>query len=303
MVLGGRVAVGCPPHAACSAGSALSARPGRLLRLRPPQIPGDELAQELRAVALADQRTQLLPVRVGNADDAVRGVGVLRSTDHADSVRTAYALCPLTDLPLHMHDGKVMHMHTPELPGGELGASISASIQHIELIREKEAKLKAAREEAESQVLHRVGTAYHAGDIDERQLLAVFERYRQLGGSGGYMRWNKNVRVTWHQMLKIRLSFTNGPEGTWIGRYPCAAEDPAPRQGTNVVYVLYGTDNEPCYVGSTNNLRVRLKAHARDGKDFVRWQAYRCRDREHAYELEDRLLREHKPYLNRKVGR
>lgn len=45
------------------------------------------------------------------------------------------------------------------------------------------------------------------------------------------------------------------------------------------------------------------KAHIRDGKSCARWLAYPCADREAAYVLEGQLLRERKPYLNRRVGR
>lgn len=93
---------------------------GRTLRqygLRPAQVPGDELANEARTVALADEPAELLPVRVGNANDAVRGVGVLRSANHALRVSAAYATCLATRLTMHMHDGKVLHMHIAPLAG------------------------------------------------------------------------------------------------------------------------------------------------------------------------------------------
>lgn len=105
--------------------SGLGGRLGRRLRLgplhglgvRPAQIPGDEVTQELGTATLANQVTQLFPVVIGNADHAVGRVGVLRSADHAHRVGAAYAACPLSRLTMHMHTGKVLHMHNPELDG------------------------------------------------------------------------------------------------------------------------------------------------------------------------------------------
>lgn len=80
---------------------------------RPTQIPLNELAQELSAVALTHDDTQRLPVHIGDADDPVRGVSVLRSADHALSVEPAYASRLRTPLCVHMHNGKVVHMQGP----------------------------------------------------------------------------------------------------------------------------------------------------------------------------------------------
>lgn len=91
-------------------------RPGRQRRLRPAQVPGDELAQQMGAVPFADHGTEVFPVQVGDADDAVRGVAFLRSADHALSVRAAYAPCPSRGLSVHMHDATVVHMHTDGSP-------------------------------------------------------------------------------------------------------------------------------------------------------------------------------------------
>lgn len=93
------------------------------------------------------------------------------------------------------------------------------------------------------------------------------------------------------------------PDGTWRGEWPLAGSDSLPANGACVVYVLYDTPNEPCYVGSTQNIRARLKRHRMDGKEFAWWSAFGCADREAAYRLEERLLSEWQPYLNRKRTR
>lgn len=187
--------------------------------------------------------------------------------------------------------------------GGSLGESIAATLHHIELLREKELKLEAARHEAETQVLHRVGTAFRAGEIDHHQLYAIYERYKAIGVVGRKTRWDDNVDLSWRLMSYLSTQLPNGPEGSWVGEYPILHGATAPARGIAVVYVLFDEANEPVYVGSTDQFRTRMSAHWKDGKRFVRWQAHPCRDRDHAYRLEDRLLKQHKPRLNRKASR
>lgn len=189
------------------------------------------------------------------------------------------------------------------LLGAELGPSVASTLQHIERLREKEEKLQSARHQAEEQFLARIGSSFRCGDINHHQLVAVFERYKDMRLVGRLTRWDAHVSITWKQMCYLRVQLPNGPEGSWVGDYPFLPEQPAPISGVSVVYVLFDETNEPCYVGSTHTFRTRLAGHRKAGKDFVRWQAHPCRDREHAYLLEDRLLKEHLPRLNRKAGR
>lgn len=184
---------------------------------------------------------------------------------------------------------------------GPLGESIRVSIQHIALIEQRERKLQSAREEAQQQVMHRIGTAHRNGEINDHQLCDLFDIFKATNTPNRSLIWNANVDIPWSAMRYLRDHLPNGPEGTWIGGWPSAG--PVPRPGVPVVYVLYGPDCEPAYVGSTSSFRSRLNSHERDGKHFITWQAYRCRDREHAYQLEGRLLKEHMPRLNRKRGR
>lgn len=278
---------------------------GRTLRqrgLRPTQIPGDELANEARAVALADKPAELLPVRVGNANDAVRGVGVLRSANHALRVSAAYAACPAIRLTMHMHNDRLLHMHTEDLPEA-LHASLAATLQHIRLIQDKENRLAAARAEAMEQAIHRIATEYRAGSLTYEHLCTAMVAIRAIRHQGAMKRWDQVVGVPWKRLAHYAKRLPNGPEGSWVGEYPIPLDAPIPIYGVSVVYVLFDEANEPCYVGSTNKFSPRLTAHEKDGKRFVRWQAHPCEDRDHAYRLEDRLLRQHKPYLNRKASR
>lgn len=203
---------------------------------------------------------------------------------------------------MHMHTDRVLHMHTEDLPEA-LHASLAATLQHIRLIQEKEARLANARQEALAQVLHRIGSDYRTGHLAPEQLFAAFLEIRTLEMSGRMRMWDEIVGMSWQRLIQLGKQLPNGPEGSWVGEYPIPADAPRPIYGISVVYVLFDEANQPCYVGSTNKLSARLNAHKKDGKRFVRWQAHHCGDREHAYRLEDRLLRQHKPYLNRKASR
>lgn len=185
----------------------------------------------------------------------------------------------------------------------DLAASLSATFQHIEIIRSKEARLVEAREQALRQALHGIGSDYNTGRLTHRQLCIALTAVRELNLRGAMNAWDEVVGVSWKRTLQLAKQPPNGPQDSWIGDYPFHPGTVAPIAGVSVVYVLFDASNEPCYVGSTEKFRPRLRAHAKDGKQFVRWQAHPCRNREHAYLLEDRLLKEHLPRLNRKAGR
>lgn len=213
---------------------------------------------------------------------------------------------PLTDAP-------------PEIePDGAALEPYEATLFHIGLIQSKIDKLIQAMLDAEAQVLHRAGRDYEAGLLSIDDLYALYKRYRDLvwretapGRRDYYFRptfgyvWNVNVQVRGdmlpHLVRQAKLHRRNGPDGTWQGEYPLG-DAPRPPDGQSVVYVLYDDANVPCYVGSTERFKSRLRQHARD-KKFARWAAYPCDDREAAYQLEERLLREHKPYLNKRASR
>lgn len=192
---------------------------------------------------------------------------------------------------------------------------------HIELIRNKIARLVATQMEAERQVLHRIGRDFIAGDLPLEGLLALYERYRDLvcpEGSDGkrayYLRpgfsvlWNEAVPIHHSRVAQaareawmLKRYEPNYGAG-WSGESPLVQTESRPRDGQCVVYVLFDEENTPCYVGSTENFKSRIDRHARE-KSFTCWVAHPCEDREAAYELEVKLLIQHKPYLNKKVGR
>lgn len=184
-----------------------------------------------------------------------------------------------------------------------LATSVESTLQHIRLIQRREARLAQARTDALVQLLHSIGTEFRAGRLTQVQLISLQASVRALGIVGVKTFWNEAVDVEWTSLLTAAKKLPNGPAGTWVGEYPYQQGACVPQSGFSVVYVLFDQANEPCYVGSTKHFSDRLRNHRRDGKQFVRWQAYPCRDREHAYEVEERLLKEHMPYLNRKASR
>lgn len=184
-----------------------------------------------------------------------------------------------------------------------LNAGFRATLQHAEILDQRRQRLEEAQLEAEEQVLHRAGLMRRSGELDFDGLYEIFCWFKRHGLPRCPTRWDANMDIPWKRVEAAARHRPNGPEGTWIGEYPLGGKETAPREGTAVLYVLFDETNEPCYVGSTDNLRQRLKAHATAGKRFTRWQAYRSDDREAAYQLEERCLWERLPPLNRRRGR
>ncbi|MFI6658112.1 GIY-YIG nuclease family protein [Streptomyces sp. NPDC050523] len=180
-------------------------------------------------------------------------------------------------------------------------APYEAALQHIELLQRKQVQLAGIQEEAENQILHHYGSGYRCGDINITELLEFFHAYRELETPRRTARWNEHVALP-YQTCGI-LHPPNGPHHTWVGEWPCPERAPTPLKGVAVVYILFDAASEPCYVGSTSHFRTRMNNHVKQGKVFESWQAYPCPDRESAYQLEDKLLKERLPQLNRRAGR
>lgn len=192
------------------------------------------------------------------------------------------------------------------IPGPRAGATETtpdyhSTLQHIQLLQDRQKKLAAAQEQAEDQILHRYGSGYRCGDITIVELLDFFKAYRALETPRRTRRWNDHISLAYQSCHLMQAP--NGPEGTWVGPWPCPESEPYPIRGVAVVYVLFDALNNPCYVGSTDQFRARMSHHVKDGKAFCSWQAYPCPTREAAYVLEERLLNERMPNLNRRKGR
>jgi hypothetical protein len=184
-------------------------------------------------------------------------------------------------------------------------STYDTTLQHLGLISVRRAKLTAASVEAERQVIHRAASDYAAGQLSLSGLAAFYLRFRDVASEGYTARWNECMPISLPRLRGYINAgrFDDANDGTWRGEFPFQPGVSTPIGGVNVVYVLYDADNVPCYVGSTCRFRPRLKRHRAEGKAFVYWMAYSCADRDAAYLLEDRLLHEHQPYLNRRAGR
>ena len=194
-----------------------------------------------------------------------------------------------------------------DAPDSAVHPSLDATHQHIALLRRKQEQLRACQIEAEEQYLHRVGQLYADGQISEAELAFTYQAYAGIALTGFMKRWDAALAIPAARMQYVirhldtlERHAPNMADGTWQGAWPLDAGDRLPAYETCVVYVLYDATNEPCYVGSTQNLSARLKAHYKDGKPLVRWSAFPCADREAAYQLEEKLLAEYQPYLNKK---
>lgn len=180
-----------------------------------------------------------------------------------------------------------------------MSESVEATMQHVEQLASKISTLDQARAASIDQLTYRIKQEYRAGTLSIHDLLAAYERLKANAGP----RWSK----AWYglelpgpaAMRSLIAAIPNGPNGSWygVGRIP-SVDHPMPTNGQSVVYVLYDAENQPCYVGSSEQFRIRLKAHIKDGKPVTYWTAFPCPDRDAAYRLEDRLLKQYKPYLN-----
>lgn len=195
----------------------------------------------------------------------------------------------------------------PPLPEVAMNAGLGATYEHILLLKRKRELLQASQIAAEEQLLHRMGQLHDTGKMTEIELAGFYRVYADCAIPGFLKRWEASISVPagrvqyiLRHMKTIDRHAPNMPDGTWQGAWPLGPGDRAPMYGACVVYVLYDAANDPCYVGSTQNLLARLKDHRKDGKPFVRWSAFPCKDREAAYALEEKLLNEHMPYLNKK---
>lgn len=187
-----------------------------------------------------------------------------------------------------------------------------ATAAHIERIRAKRDRLEVAQRDAEASLLVSIRRAWESAEIDLEGLYALYNQFRDLSDPGYGKRWNAAMPISHGSLRNAHSDLlyrrqprwqANGSHGSYHGVWPLGENDPRPMNGECVVYVLYDAASRPCYVGSTQGFYYRMKAHWADGKVFERWVAFVCDDRDAAYKLEDGLLKEHTPYLNRRAAR
>lgn len=193
---------------------------------------------------------------------------------------------------------------------------LEATAAHIVGVQRKIERLEQVKRDSWAQLLMAVKRAYDEY-LDEEDLCHFLEDMKLSYGPGFGTFWDQNMprelsysRVRHaaakqrHWRKKYEANQPNGPAaGTWVGTFPIESDQPMPMWGEAVVYVLFDLNNDPCYVGSTETFTTRLRTHQREKLGLARWMAYRCADREDAYRLEDKLLKEHKPHMNKKRGR
>lgn len=177
---------------------------------------------------------------------------------------------------------------------------VADTLQHIASLRAKIATLTESRIQAEEQFAHRSAVQFRAGTLTYDELADVAELFEAASGAGKSLRWETATGVPLQKLRHHRANRPNGPSGSWTGEYPVQPGAPRPMVGKNVVYVLFDDTTRPCYVGSTGNFSDRMRAHRREGKRWTHWTAYECPTRTAAFELENQLLHEHMPYLNRR---
>lgn len=172
--------------------------------------------------------------------------------------------------------------------------------------------LRARLSDAEGQFLQRWRYAYRAGLVSESEVVDAAMAVTAGGNLPGWVaRWNEafgfDVRAVIYQRnyeARNAARYEQNAGHGWTGTYGDAGTSfPRPPKGQSVVYVLFDASAEPIYVGSTQDLAGRLKAHWRDGKPVAYWRAVPYSTREEAYAAEDAMLREVKPEMNRKAAR
>jgi hypothetical protein len=184
---------------------------------------------------------------------------------------------------------------------------LRATAGHIDLVQSKLDKLHAVRGDSWAQILTAVARMYRANEVNTTQLQQFHRDMRHSYGPGFSKIWDKHIPVSSNRLHHVaardrRVDAQRGMQ-SWSGTFPFGDQN-VPMDTIAVVYVLFDRSNVPAYVGSSEQFKTRAKAHLRTHPDvFAYWTAYRCDDREAAYVLEVRLLRENLPYLNRKASR
>jgi predicted GIY-YIG superfamily endonuclease len=183
---------------------------------------------------------------------------------------------------------------------------MAATAAHLCNIERKLAVLKQAKDDAWAQMLTVASRAYGTGQLSAVDIEDLLSEMGIAYGSGFTLVWDEHMPVkanrARHLAERQRQNLPNGPNGSWTGPMHLGGHA-RPNDGIAVVYVLFDAANLPIYVGSSGRFGARIEAHRRGKPQAVRWVAYGCRNREHAYELEDQLIKQHKLRLNKRNGR
>lgn len=179
---------------------------------------------------------------------------------------------------------------------------------HIDVVQSRLDRLEEVKRESWEQLLTTVARLHRQGRLSTAQLLAFSREMHDSYGPGYSRVWDRNIAIPVkklrHVVAREERAALDRARPHWSGAWPLSEHDPAPSFGVPGVYVLFDRDGVPAYIGSTETFRPRMTVHKRNHPGaFDRWVFYVCEDREAAYELEVRLLREKLPYLNKKASR
>lgn len=190
-----------------------------------------------------------------------------------------------------------------------------SSIEHLTRAGKRIETLRTTIRDTEEQIAHRMGVAVRFGTMSYDEACQVIAEVKRYLEPGWMKRWEEHSGLPIAKMNhaisadgRLDPRFERNETWGWSGTYshdgyPSKTSFPRPAKGVSVVYILFAGDGTPLYVGSTHVFAERVKRHYIDGKPVKFWQAYLCSDREAAYQMEDRLLKEHMPVMNRKAGR
>jgi hypothetical protein len=186
------------------------------------------------------------------------------------------------------------------LEENELGSHL---LETIAVERKAIRRLKDEVVRAETNFLHDLARRHQGGELSQRDLARIYIGLRSLGRTGMATRWDE---VMPFKRFMIENQRFNEPhtDGRWYGSWPIEYGASIPEPGWSVVYYLYDGSLECCYIGSSGDLRNRLKWHRSDGKIFDSWMAEPHESRAAAYAAEDEILRTRHalPRYNVKIG-
>lgn len=184
-------------------------------------------------------------------------------------------------------------------PFGE-GTSHHATLQHMALISGKRDKLEAALLSSEEQFFAAIKRDWDARVITTTVLLGTYFLVTRQNKLPAFKKRWEAAGLPSAQKMNAIIKRESSVEPCWSGGRDHAGEK-RPMKDQCVVYVLFD-ELDPVYVGSTQHFAMRFSEH-RKTKEWTTWVAYPARDREHAYELEEKFHRMYLPKLNKKVGR
>lgn len=196
-----------------------------------------------------------------------------------------------------------------------------STIEHMLRIGNRMETLRETLFDCEEQVMHRLGVEYRAGIVGQSEVGDILHEVRHLLAPGWMKRCEVALGFPVRKLMSSRAQKTAneamyGQNEAWGWSGSCSMEWtddgrplertvswPRPMKGVSVVYLLHSVFGDPLYVGSTHDFSARIKSHLLDGKPAAFWSAYLCANREEAYVLEDRLLKENMPTMNKRRGR